>query len=77
MPIIAYENDNFGGAFKTFTGNVAWLNDWNDRISSIRIVDLSGPVQAYQDVNYGGYVGALNVGDYTLAQLQAQGYTGQ
>gem|GEM_PF-1339608 len=71
--ITVYENDNFTGAFKTFTANAQWLADWNDRISSIKIAYVGGPVSAYQDINFGGYAGGLEVGDYTRAQLQAKG----
>jgi predicted alpha-1,6-mannanase (GH76 family) len=71
--VTVYENDNFTGASKKFTTNTAWLADWNDRISSLKIIDLnSSVVKAYQDVNFGGYVAGLDIGDYTLAQLQSQ-----
>jgi predicted alpha-1,6-mannanase (GH76 family) len=71
--VTVYENDNFGGSVKTFTGNASWLADWNDRISSIKIAEVSGPVSVYQDITYGGYAAGLDVGDYSLAQLQAKG----
>jgi hypothetical protein len=71
--VTVYENDNFTGAYKTFTANASWLADWNDRISSIKITEVTGPVSAYQDINYGGYAAGLDVGDYTTAQLQAKG----
>jgi predicted alpha-1,6-mannanase (GH76 family) len=72
--VTVYENDNFGGTSKVFTANSAWLADWNDRISSIKIVDTnSSLINVYQDVTYGGYTAGLNAGDYTLAQLQAKG----
>ncbi len=69
--VTVYENDNFTGASKVFTSNTAWLADWNDRISSLKIAGL--PIKVYQDINFGGYSVALGVGDYTLAQLQAKG----
>jgi hypothetical protein len=72
--VTVYENDNFGGASKIFIANSAWLADWNDRISSLKIVDTNfSLVNLYQDVTFGGYTSGLNVGDYTLAQLQAKG----
>ena len=72
--VTVYENDNFTGTSKTFTVNTAWLADWNDRISSIKITDInSAVVKAYQDVNFGGYAAGLDIGDYTLAQLQSRG----
>lgn len=71
--VTVYENDNFTGALKTFTANTGWLADWNDRISSVKIAEVTGPVSAYQDINFGGYAGGLDVGDYTTAQLQAKG----
>jgi hypothetical protein len=36
--VTVYENDNFSGASAIFTTNQTWLNTWNDRISSLRIV---------------------------------------
>ena len=36
-------------------------------------VSAGGVATVYKDCNYGGYAVALNVGDYTLAQLQALG----
>jgi predicted alpha-1,6-mannanase (GH76 family) len=71
--VTVYENDNFTGAAKTFTANATWLADWNDRISSMKIAYIGGPVSVYQDINFGGYAAGLDVGDYTRAQLQAKG----
>ncbi len=72
--VTVYENDNFGGASTTFSANTSWLADWNDRISSLKIVDTrTYIVNAYQDINYGGYAGGLDIGNYTLAQLQSRG----
>lgn len=71
--VTVYENSNFTGASKAFTANTQWLSDWNDRISSVKIADVSGPVTGYQNVNFDGYAAGLDVGDYTLAQLQAKG----
>ncbi|PWB27346.1 RICIN domain-containing protein [Flavobacterium sp. HTF] len=72
--VTVYENDNFTGTSKTFTANSAWLADWNDKISSIKITDTNTSlVNVYQDVTFGGYTAGLNMGDYTLAQLQAKG----
>lgn len=82
--VTVYENDNFTGASKMFTGNTAWLADWNDKISSLKIVDTNPPVagpiptdtsvmNVFQEINYAGYNVALDIGDYTLAQLQSKG----
>lgn len=71
--VTVYENNNFTGASKTFTANATWLADWNDRITSIKIAEVTGPVSVYQDIDFGGYAAGLDVGDYTLAQLQAKG----
>ncbi|WP_281309910.1 RICIN domain-containing protein [Flavobacterium flavigenum] len=72
--VTVYENDNFGGASKVFTANSAWISDWNDRISSLKIVDTNTSlVNVYQDITFTGYTAGLNVGDYTLAQLRAKG----
>ncbi|MBA4283742.1 MAG: hypothetical protein C0432_05565 [Candidatus Puniceispirillum sp.] len=82
--VTVYENDNFTGASKMFTANSTWLADWNDRISSIKIVDTNNPIvgpipvdttvmNVFQEENYTGYNVALDLGDYTLAQLQDKG----
>jgi predicted alpha-1,6-mannanase (GH76 family) len=72
--VTVYENDNFVGTSKIFTANTAWLADWNDRISSLKIIDTNGSlVNVYQDITFSGYTAGLNVGDYTLAQLRAKG----
>tara|TARA_R110002050_G_scaffold95549_4_gene198910 strand:- start:29931 stop:32273 length:2343 start_codon:yes stop_codon:yes gene_type:complete len=82
--VTVYENDNFTGSSKLFAANSTWLDDWNDRISSIKIVDtntpIEGPIPAdttvmnvFQEENYTGYNVALDLGDYTLAQLQEKG----
>lgn len=37
--VIAYTEDNFGGASREFYGNVSWIgSDWNDVVSSLKIV---------------------------------------
>lgn len=82
--VTVYENDNFTGTSQTFTANTAWLAAWNDRISSIKIVDINSPatgsividssvMNVFQDVNFTGYNVALDLGDYTLEQLQSKG----
>ncbi|TRX39999.1 RICIN domain-containing protein [Flavobacterium restrictum] len=82
--VTVYENDNFIGVSKTFSTNTAWLADWNDRISSIQIADTNSPavtpvsadtsvINVFQEINYTGYNVALDIGDYTLTQLQAKG----
>ena len=84
--VTVYENDNFTGASKTITSNTTWLADWNDRISSVKIEDTNSPVvnpliidssvmNIFQNVNFTGYNVALDLGDYTLAQLQSKGIT--
>ncbi len=72
--VTVFENDNFTGASKVFTANTGWAADWNDRVSSLKITDnRTFIVNAYQDINYGGYTGGFDLGNYTLAQLQAKG----
>lgn len=39
--VTVYENDNFKGTSKTFTANIPWLSEWNDKISSIKITKTS------------------------------------
>ena len=53
--VIVYENDNFTGASKTFTANSNWLADWNDRISSIQIVEQNSIVSLFNDIDFGVY----------------------
>ena len=72
--IIVYENDNFTGASKTFTANTKWLADWNDRISSIQIEEQNSIVSLFNDIDFGGNKANLNVGEYTLTDLTAQGF---
>lgn len=81
--VTVYENDNFTGTSKTFTANTTWLADWNDRISSIKIENTntavgsvpvdSSVMNVFQDINFTGYNVALDLGDYTLEQLQSKG----
>lgn len=35
--VIVYEHENFGGASRTFTGDVSNLRDWNDKITAIQV----------------------------------------
>jgi hypothetical protein len=35
--VIVYEHENFGGASRTFTGDVSNLRDWNDKITSFQV----------------------------------------
>ncbi len=35
--VIVYDDENFGGASRTITGDVPNLGDWNDRITSVRV----------------------------------------
>ena len=35
--VIVYEHENFGGASRSFTGDVSNLQDWNDKITAIRV----------------------------------------
>lgn len=36
--VVLYEHNNFAGASTTRTGDVSWIgNDWNDRVSSLRV----------------------------------------
>ncbi|MBQ8055201.1 MAG: RICIN domain-containing protein, partial [Paludibacteraceae bacterium] len=37
--VICYDNDDLSGTSKEFTGDVSWIgNDWNDRVSSLKII---------------------------------------
>jgi len=35
--VIVYEHENFGGASRSFTGDVSNLRDWNDKITAIQV----------------------------------------
>ncbi|REG94779.1 glycoside hydrolase family 76 protein [Flavobacterium aquicola] len=82
--VTVYENDNFTGESQIFTTNTASLADWSDKISSIKIIDRNPPVtnpiaidssvmNVFQGADFTGYNVALDIGDYTLAQLQSKG----
>ncbi|TRX21665.1 RICIN domain-containing protein [Flavobacterium franklandianum] len=71
--ITVFENDNFSGTSKVFTSNTPWLNDWNDRISSIKIDFDNGFVNVFQEADFGGYKVGFVVGDYSLSDLVARG----
>jgi predicted alpha-1,6-mannanase (GH76 family) len=71
--VTVYENDNFTGASKTFTANTAYLGDWNDKVSAVRISDVNGPVSVYHDENFGGPAAGLEAGYYVRAGLEAKG----
>ncbi|TWW00298.1 glycoside hydrolase family 76 protein [Chitinophaga pinensis] len=68
-----YKNDNFTGGSLVVTGNSAWIGGpWNDSTSSI-IISYTAGASFFKDCNYTGAVVSLPAGDYTLAQLQANG----
>lgn len=78
MKVTIYENDNFSGRSKTFTGDVACLDSlWNDRTSSIVVeADRYYPgnngnnyVVFYNDCNSKGYSRTLTPGRYSGADL--------
>ena len=72
--VTVYDGDNFTGTSKTFTENSGWLSDWNDKITSLKIIDTKiSLVNVFQDINYGGYAAGLDIGNYTLSQLQSKG----
>lgn len=71
LRVIAYEHAGFGGNARVYTGAVAQLGDFNDKISSIVIEPLA--VSLFQHANFAGAsqsfapgrhdVGALKVGN--------------
>jgi hypothetical protein len=56
---VLYENDNYGGATLTVTGDNSCLvgNGWNDRASSIRLRSAASPSQTIQAENFSAMLG--------------------
>jgi hypothetical protein len=73
--VTVYENDNFDGASRVFTHDVDCVpQDWNDRISSMRISRLvnyysNNPVVVYRDCNYRSESQSFTEGWYRDYQL--------
>ena len=78
--VILYENDNFSGKSVYYASNVeCFPSDWNDKVSSIKVICLSNDPST---VNCAGFGGALyehcfssplpiSAGTYTKEQLTA------
>ena len=75
--VIVYEHHHFSGKSLKFRNNDKCLvnNNFNDRISSIRVRKIPKPKVAtvYQHCNYKGYRAGLSVGNYDLNQLKRLG----
>lgn len=76
--IIVYEHHRFSGRQLKFKHNVSCLvnNDFNDRISSIKVRKISGSEKVatvYEHCDFQGYRVELSVGDYDLNQLRQMG----
>jgi hypothetical protein len=69
-----YRDKDFSGGTKTLTGDAAWLDDFNDATSSLKVEKIGGPnkpVIAYSNSPYGGFEQQFDIGNYDVAQLQA------
>jgi hypothetical protein len=55
--VVVYENDNFSGASRTFTGDVPNLRDWNDRITSFQVAEDRQYGARQSDRQYEGQYG--------------------
>jgi len=69
-----YEHENFGGASRTFTGDVSNLQDWKDKITAIQVqydrIGFSGSGNEpqngacfYRDADYRGDSFCMNAGE--------------
>jgi putative hemolysin len=75
--VIVYEHHHFSGRSLNFKGNDSCLvdNDFNDRISSIKVrkVSNANAASVYQHCDYRGYRIQLAEGSYNLNQLERMG----
>lgn len=70
--VTLYADNNQTGSSWSYTGDTNWVGAANDVVSSIKVENTG--VIFYQDLNYlGSRRTSLAKGNYTLAQLQAQG----
>ena len=70
--VTLYADNNQTGSSWSYTGDTNWVGAANDVVSSIKVENTG--VIFYQDLNYlGSRKTSLAKGNYTLAQLQAQG----
>lgn len=66
--VIAYEHAGFGGAARVYSGPVANLSDFNDRISSLVVEPLA--VTLYQHGEYGGNAQSFPLGRHDVTSLK-------
>lgn len=81
--IRAYSNPNFSGRSRLFTSSTGFVgNDWNDKISSLKVIRYNGGstgggntnvnrnlVYIYSGKNYTGRKKGFGVGRYNMSQL--------
>jgi hypothetical protein len=67
MRVIGYDNEGFAGEARMYTGSVAQVGDFNDRISSIVVEPMR--VMLFQHGDFGGASQAFGPGRYDVGQL--------
>jgi hypothetical protein len=74
--VILFWDDNFTGASITRTVSESSIGtEWNDKVTSLIVRKIAPDEQAvfYADINYGGSAVALSPGNYTRAEMIANG----
>lgn len=74
--VILFWDDNFTGASITKTASESWIGtEWNDKVTSLIVKKIAPEEQAvfYTNINYGGNAVALSPGNYTRAEMIANG----
>ncbi|HPJ29788.1 MAG TPA: beta/gamma crystallin-related protein [Methanothrix sp.] len=70
LRVILFEHANFGGTSRTYTTDTPYVgNDFNDKTSSIIVVDESKTVTIYEHSNYQGKSQTMGVGRYDMGAL--------
>jgi hypothetical protein len=74
--VVLFWDDNFTGASITRTVSESWIGtEWNDKVTSLIVRKIAPEEQAvfYSNINYGGNAVALSPGNYTRAEMIANG----
>ncbi|WP_162341863.1 Vps62-related protein [Paenibacillus paridis] len=72
--VTLYKDYNFSGDSKIITADAAWLDDFNDKTSSLKVEIIGAahlPVTAYANSPYGGIEQAFGVGNFNVDVLQS------
>ncbi|RRJ67645.1 hypothetical protein EHV15_18345 [Paenibacillus oralis] len=70
IKVTLYEDANFGGGKVVITSDTAYLGDFNDKTSSLKVERIPA---FYVDANYKGNSVSLEAGSYNVADLIAKG----